>query len=192
MIEKRNLDNKKKEQEAGGFLTMKDRRGDGFLNPHLRSLNIAAFLRCLYAAIEFAPSQETRNNAILSIRDSTMFRAITQLCDSTNWDEKANIGSKYLRVMRSIIKLPLDQHSESSDMIMHYNLVSIVIQKTLSKIVDKMKKDIQQTSGDKIAIYEISYTLATILQQCNNFEFSKFDVVKLFNQKNVLIRAQMS
>ena len=92
-----------------------------------------------------------------------MFRAITQLCDSTNWDEKANIGSKYLRVMRNIIKLPLDQHTEGSDMILHYNLVAIVIQKTLSKIVEKMKKDIQQTSGDQIAIYEASYTLATIL-----------------------------
>ena len=48
-------------------------------------------------------------------------------------------------------------------MILHYNLVAIVIQKTLSKIVEKMKKDIQQTSGDQIAIYEASYTLATIL-----------------------------
>ena len=38
-----------------------------------------------------------------------MFRAITQLCDSTDWDEKANISSKYLRVMRHIIKMPNDK-----------------------------------------------------------------------------------
>ena len=31
-LEKRNNDLKKKEKEAGGFLSMKERRGDGFLN----------------------------------------------------------------------------------------------------------------------------------------------------------------
>lgn len=56
-----------------------------------------------------------------------MFRSITQLCDSTNWDENASIGAKYLRVMRNILKLPPDQGTESMDMLMHYELVAIVI-----------------------------------------------------------------
>ena len=77
-----------------------------------------------------------------------MFRSITQLCDSTNWDEESGIGAKYLRVMRHIIKLPLDKDQESTDMLLHYELVSIVSQKALSKIVDKMKKDIQLTEKD--------------------------------------------
>ena len=50
--------------------------------------------------------------------------------------------------MRSVIKLPLDKDQETTDMIMHYELIAIVTQKTLSKIVDKMKKDIELNEGD--------------------------------------------
>jgi hypothetical protein len=127
-------------------------------------LTIAAFLRCLYAAIEFSPNYLLKQNVIQSIRDPMMFRSITQLCDTTNWDENANIGAKYLRVMRSVIKLPLDKDRETTDMIMHYELIAIVISKTLSKIVDKMKKDIELNDGDQVSIYEISLTFFTVLQ----------------------------
>ena len=113
-IEFKLLEKQKEEQTKvlndpnGGKLSLKEQRGDGFLNSGIRSLTIAAFLRCLYAAIEFAPNYILRQNAIHNIRDPIMFRSITQLCDSTDWDENANIGAKYLRVMRSVIKLPLD------------------------------------------------------------------------------------
>ena len=95
-------------------------------------MTIAAFLRCLYAAIEYAPTSQLRLDAIKHVRDPLMFRSITQLCDSTNWDENASIGAKYIRVMRNILKLPPDQGTESMDMLMHYELVAIVIQKVLS------------------------------------------------------------
>lgn len=98
-----------KKKDAGEALTLKQERNDGFLNKELRSLNIAAFLRCLYASIEFAPNQSSRKISIAIIRDPDMFRTITQLCDTTDWDEKTNIGSKYLRVMRYIIKLPINE-----------------------------------------------------------------------------------
>jgi hypothetical protein len=84
-------------------------------------------------------------NAIQNIKDPVMFRTITQLCDSTNWDESAGIGAKYLRVMRQIIKLPLNKGVESTEMLMHYELVSAVCQKTLGKIIDKINKDIELT-----------------------------------------------
>ena len=61
----------------GGKLSLKEKRGDGFLNAPIRSMTIAAFLRCLYAAIEFAPSYILRQNAIHNIRDPVMFRSIT-------------------------------------------------------------------------------------------------------------------
>ena len=77
-----------------------------------------------------------------------MFRSITQLCDSTNWDESASIGAKYIRVMRNIVKLPPDRGTETTDMLMHYELIAIVLQKVLAQIVDKMKKDIQLTDSD--------------------------------------------
>ena len=60
-----------------------------------------------------------------------MFRLITQLCDTTSWDETANISAKYLRLMRYIIKLPSERNSESTDMLMHYEILAIVIEKSL-------------------------------------------------------------
>jgi hypothetical protein len=134
-------------------------------------LCVAAYLRCLYASIEFAPTVEGRKKAIRNLRDEFMFRTITQLCDSTDWDEKCNIASKYLRVMRSIIKLEIDQPEEKLSMLTHYELVAIVIQITLGRLIDKMKKDVTLTDGDRVTAYEVALTLLTIVQQCNYFRF---------------------
>lgn len=82
---------------------------------------------------------------------------MTQLCDSVDWDENSNIGSKYLRVMRHIILMPYDKSKEETHKIMYYNLISIVIQKLLKKIVTKLKSEIQLTDGDKVTNYEVSY-----------------------------------
>jgi len=58
-------------------MSIKEKRGDGFLNKEIRSLTIAAYLRCLYASIEYAPTETLRSNAINNIKDPLMFRAIT-------------------------------------------------------------------------------------------------------------------
>jgi len=71
-----------------------------------------------------------------------MFRTITQLCDSCNFDETANIGAKYLRLMRHVINMELAMDREKNENLMQYELVAVVIQKCLFKIVEKMKKDI--------------------------------------------------
>lgn len=84
---------------------LKEKRKDGFINNKIRNLTIAAFLRCLYSAIEYAPSVDLRRRAIENIKDPLLFRSITQLCDTTDWDESCNIGAKYLRVMRHVIKM---------------------------------------------------------------------------------------
>lgn len=128
-----------------GKLTPKLMRKDGFGNKQLRSLTIAAYLRCLLAAIEYAPSDNNvslRALAIEKIREPNMFRTITQLCDSTDWDEEASIGSKYLRLMRHIIKLPNQKDIETREKFIHYQLLSIVLNKTLTNIITKMNKDI--------------------------------------------------
>ena len=144
-------------------MNLKLKRGDGFLNHYIRSLTVAAYLRCLHAAIEYAPTYTLRNQTIMNIKDPMMFRSITQLCDSTNWDESCNIGGKYLRVMRQIIKLQPKMDCEVQDTLMHYELIGLVIQKTLQKIVDKMSKDIKLDHGDKVTIYELSLTFFTVI-----------------------------
>ena len=66
--------------------------------------------------------------------------------------------------MRSVIKMSLEKQHEKTEMLVHYELIAIVIQKCLSKIVDKMKKDIELNDGDQVSIYEISLTFFTVLQ----------------------------
>ena len=140
--------NRIKNDPNGGSLSLKEKRGDGFLNRKIRNLTIATYLRCLYAAIEYSPSYTLKCDAINNIREPMMFRDITKLCDTTHWDPECNIGAKYLRVMRSAIKLPLEKDHETLDMLVHYELIAIVIQKCLAQLVDKMKKGIELNDGD--------------------------------------------
>jgi hypothetical protein len=71
-----------------------------------------------------------------------MFRAITQICDATNWDDNVHIGAKYLKIMRTVMRLPFHMGFEHNNMLIHYELISLVLRKILHKILDKMKKDI--------------------------------------------------
>jgi hypothetical protein len=50
--------------------------------------------------------------------------------------------------MRSIIQIPLKDEHEQHRRIPIYQILAIVIQKSQSKIVDKMKKDIELTDSD--------------------------------------------
>ena len=152
-------------------------RLDGFGNRELRILTISAYLRCLLATIEYAPTNDLKQDAIKNIKDEQQFRTITKLCDSTNWDEEANIAPKYLRVMRFIIQMPVRNEHEDEKKIMHYQLVAKVIEKSMTKIVYKMNNLIELTDGDKIAIYEISISLFTIIQQSSNFEHSDLSLL---------------
>ena len=80
----------------------------------LRSLCIAAYLRCLYGAIEYAPKEQLRAEAIQSLSELYVFRNITILCDTTGWLE-ANIGAKYLRIARHVIKAPYTLVTEDKE-----------------------------------------------------------------------------
>ena len=90
--------------------------------------------------------------------------------------------------MRNIIKLPIEKDRENTDMIVHYELMAMSLQKVLAKIVEKIKKDIQQTDGDKVSIYEISLTLFTIINQTSYFVFSELDLVRAYNQGELTIK----
>ena len=112
----------------------------GVNNLEIRSLCIAAYLRCLFASIEYAPTAKLRKDAILQLKDIFAFRLITQLCDTTGWLE-AGIGAKYLRIMKHIIKAQLTDNNESFDNIAHYEVMSIAIRKMLNLVMIKIKNE---------------------------------------------------
>lgn len=172
---------RKLDDPGSGGQTLLELRGDGFQNRQLRSLTVAAYLRCLYGAIEFAPSADLKHHSVQHIKDPLTFRTITQLCDATDWDESACIGAKYLRVMRNIIRIPFHKEREDPVVLIHYELLAVVIKKVLEKVIKKMRNEVQLTDGDTITIYEASMTLSTILQQANHFAFSDLDLMRLHN-----------
>lgn len=133
------------EKQDENVENLRYKRGDGFLNRELRSLNVAAYLRVIYALIEYAPTVALKLSAIRTVRTDFIFQGITMLCDATHWDEEAGIVSKYLRIMRYVIKTPVDREEEHEDMLMHYNWISHVIQKALARLVDKINKEIPLT-----------------------------------------------
>jgi hypothetical protein len=76
-----------------------------------------------------------REEAIAQLSDLFVFRTITQLCDTTGWFE-ANMGAKYLRVMRHVIRAPLTQVEEkvapTCEKLSHYEIVGKAVRKMLN------------------------------------------------------------
>lgn len=59
--------------------------------------------------------------------------------------------------------MPLNNDKEVTEHLMQYQLIAVVIQKALFKIVEKMKKGIELTDGDQVTIYEISLTFYVVI-----------------------------
>ena len=77
------------------------------------------------------------------MQDVFVLRNITQLCDTTGWLE-ANIGAKYLRVVKHLIKVKLTQTEEHVDRIAHYEIISKAVRKMLSLVFIKLKNEQQK------------------------------------------------
>jgi len=64
------------------------------------------------------------------LKDEFVFRNITQLCETTGWFE-ANIGAKYLRLMRHIITVPFTEANEDIKHLALYEIIGLVIRNIL-------------------------------------------------------------
>lgn len=163
------------------------------MNKELRSLTVAAYLRILYASIEYAPTAILRNKAIKALRNPLTFRYLTQLCDITDWDEEKHITSKYARVVRSAVKIPddLPYYSYDSenfvDQITYCEQIAKVVTLGLKRIKKKRDDDIPLTEGDIVTLYELCVTMFTILNQTNNFVFSNINFLftHLMNEEEI-------
>ena len=125
------------------FALMREELGEHYVDHHHRgaiiehsekpvhhALSVAAYLRCLFAAIECAPTTELRDHSVKQLQDLFVFRSITQLCDAVGWAE-ANIGAKYLRVARHVLRA---RATDSNDhRLHHYEIVSVAIQSILEE-----------------------------------------------------------
>jgi hypothetical protein len=106
---------------------LRRQRKDGFANIEIRSINVAALLRVIFASIEYAPSQELKAHNIDLIRNFKNFRDLTMLCEATQWNPNYAIVSKYLRVMRHVLRTPTSREFEWDKMLTIYQWIAHVI-----------------------------------------------------------------
>ena len=78
--------------------------------------------------------------AIQSVSSLDTLRNISMLCDATDWDNEANIISKYFRLCRYIIKLPMTVDRESAMRLDIYELIAIVCKLVMKKICDRLQE----------------------------------------------------
>ena len=103
----------------------------------MRALSISAFLRCIHASIESAPAPKYFEQAIANVRLDDIFRKTTELCSSTGW-LAANIGTKYLQIMRYIVRMDLTARIEDKRNILKYEILSIVVQRIVGILEKKI------------------------------------------------------
>ena len=76
----------------------------------------------------------------MNLKGDKIFSQISQLCATTGWIT-ANIGSKYLQVMRYITRVNSVKRLEDSKNLIKYEVVSIVIKRILGILRDKIKNE---------------------------------------------------
>ena len=146
----------------------------------MRSLCIAAYLRCLHAAIEYAPKPYLEEAARKELRDDSNFIEVTQLCATTGWFE-ANIGTKYLKVFRNVLKLEYSRGHEKVESLLKYQIFAVVVKKILMMLKGKIlteNESLMLNESDKILICELSTICYEMVYQCSLFpwqeDFPKF------------------
>lgn len=126
----------------------------------------AAFLRCLHAAIEYAPNDELQRAAIETLQIDQVFSSITQLCSTTGWLD-GSIGLKYLRVFKYVIRMPMSAGYEKKENLIKYEIFSLVVERLLLMLKSKItsaSENLVLTTVDKMTIallssivYEMSF-----------------------------------
>ena len=111
--------------------------------------------------------------AIENLKSDKVFNQITQLCASTGW-LAANIGSKYLQVMRYIIRVGPNKRLEDQENLLKYEILSIVIKRILGLLKEKIKNvnnNMTLTMSDKNLLTHLSVMSYQMVVQCSLFHW---------------------
>jgi len=134
-----------------------------------RALLASAMLRCMYAAIEYAPDEACKKNTISQIKQKKIIKMLTQLCACTGWT-LGNLGSKYLKIIYYGLKLSHKEFNESKENFEIYDMVSKAICEMLQIIRKKLFQEdkIPLTKEDKMLIFDLAKTTNCLISQVPN------------------------
>ena len=143
-------------------IAFKKRDQMGIQNDDLRALSISALMRCLFASIESAPGPGYFDQALNNIRLDEIFRKITELCSSTGWIV-ANIGTKYLQVMRYVMRMDPTARLEDMKNLLKYEILSIVVR----RIVGILEVKIRNVNNNQEIAVDEQIVLCHVAIMCN-------------------------
>lgn len=146
---------------------------DEIINPKIklnkRALLVCAMLRCMHAAIEYAPEESFRQNSIAQINQPKIILMLTQLCASTGW-VRGNVGSKYLKIIYYGLKLSNKEFNETKENFEIYELVSKAIYEMLQIVRRKLFQEdkVPLNQEDKMLVFDLAKTTSCLITQVPN------------------------
>ena len=152
----------------------------------LRARILAAFLRCLNAAIEKG-LPKTRADTIAQIQDLKNLKSLTKLCSSTGW-KHSTLGAKYLGVIKYIINLsPITNFRAQEDVII-FETISIALTQILHLVRTKVSNcdRIPLEKEDHFLIKEISSVGASLCSSAYTFQWST-EIDGIYKERTSLV-----
>jgi hypothetical protein len=148
-------------------------------NPYMRGLFIAAFLRTVYALLEYPVNIAIKEDMIALLYRPGIIKDITKLADCTKLIE-FNVASKYLAIMRHVLlnskiyyRIAKEYYIKEVEIENEYLTRVGIIAYMIKKMVLVYKKIIKIEENDhKIFLSEISKCLSLI---CSELQFINFE-----------------
>lgn len=167
-------------------------------NPYLRSLFISAFLRCIFALLEFPAEMEIKNEMIDKLTESNNLRDLARLVETCITGE-FNIPSKFVTIIKYILLRPkrssknknnfLDDEGETSqklegesekDKENNLKYIANLIKKIIFKVKNKLTLD---SDDSKILLLNICQCSAIL---CNKLNYSHPEITRLIGSNSNL------
>jgi hypothetical protein len=142
-------------------------------NPYIRSLFIAAFLRAIYALLEFPVEQSIKDEMIRTLYAQDNITKISKLVDCTKLLDN-NISSKYLIIIRHVLsnsKFYFENNlNEDADFI-YINIVGTICY-VLGKMIRIFKRELKLDFEDhKVFLAEVARLIAIISNEVISLNF---------------------
>jgi hypothetical protein len=143
-------------------------------NPYVRGLVIAAFLRSIWAVLEFPQEKIIKDQMIEILRKGNNIKDISMLVDSTKLTE-FNIASKYLTIMRYVLfnskitKSSKFNVNEETEYLNQIGVISFMIKKMINVNRYNIKID---NEDSKIFLADLSKCCAVIVNEVYNLHYS--------------------
>jgi hypothetical protein len=153
-------------------------------NPYLRSKFIAAFLRSIYALLEFPLNIEIKKDMIGILYKDGNICLLSKLVDCTKLIDD-NIASKYLVIMRHVltnssIYFENNNYGNTNEGIL---LILKIISYVISKIVSVFKSKLNlEENGHKLLLCEVSKSYSIIINELQSLNIKEEKKKKEMNK----------